>query len=426
MVQPPETAHEPRLPQAPAARRVLMVTPYFPPEVGAPQSRLYELAVRLVRRGHQVTVLTGFPNYPTGVIPPQYRGKRRMDEDMDGIRVVRTWIYATPNRGFLKRILNHLSFMLSATWTGLGLGKADALFVESPPLFDGLAGWVLSVAKGAPMVFNVADLWPQSAVELGMVKNPLLIKVAEGIEEFIYARSARIAAVTRGIERILGDRGFQKTVFLPNGVDLDLFKPGTSGEAFRARHDLMGRFLVVYAGTHGLSQGLEVLVEAGRLLEARGLPVTFLLVGDGSEKPRLMELARGVSTVRFLDSLPKREIPEVVAAADVYAVTLRDLPLFRGAVPSKLYEAMSAAKPVVLAAYGEAPDLLAEADAGLSVPPEDAPAFAEAVERLMEDPELCRRLGANGRRLVEDRYDREKLVDRFEAMLKEITPHVVG
>ncbi|HEY9854231.1 MAG TPA: glycosyltransferase, partial [Stenomitos sp.] len=149
-------------------------------------------------------------------------------------------------------------------------------------------------------------------------------------------------------------------------------------------------------------------------------------VGDGSEKPRLVELAQGVSTVRFLDSLPKREIPEVVAAADAYAVTLRDLPLFQGAVPSKLYEAMSAAKPVVLAARGEAPALLAEADAGLSVPPEDAPAFAEAVERLIRDPEMRARLGANGRRLVEDRYDREKLVDRFETMLKEITPHAIG
>lgn len=406
--------------------RILFVTPYFPPEVGAPQSRLYELAVRLVRRGHEVTVLTGFPNYPSGVIPSEYRGKRRMDEELDGIRVVRTWIYATPNRGFLKRILNHLSFMVSATWTGLGLGKTDVLFVESPPLFDGLAGWVLSVAKRAPMVFNVADLWPQSAVELGMVKHPFLIKVAEGIEEFIYARSARIAAVTRGIERILGERGFHKAFFLPNGVDLTLFKPGDSGTAFRLRHGLGERFLVVYAGTHGLSQGLEVLVEAGRLMEQKGLQVTFLLVGDGSEKPRLVELAQGVSTVRFLDSLPKREIPEVVAAADAYAVTLRDLPLFQGAVPSKLYEAMSAAKPVVLAARGEAPALLAEADAGLSVPPEDAPAFAEAVERLIRDPEMRARLGANGRRLVEDRYDREKLVDRFETMLKEITPHAIG
>lgn len=404
-----------------APMRLLFVTPYFPPEVGAPQSRLYELAVRLVRRGHAVTVLTGFPNYPSGVIPPEYRGKARMDEDMDGIRVVRTWIYATPNRGFVKRILNHLSFMVSATWTGLGLGATDAVFVESPPLFDGLAGWVLSVAKRAPMVFNVADLWPQSAVELGMVKSRWLIRVAEAIEEFIYARSARIAAVTRGIERILAERGFHKTVFLPNGVDLDLFRPDGSGDAFRARHGLEGRFLVVYAGTHGLSQGLEVLVEAGRIMEGQGLGVTFLLVGDGSEKPRLVELARGVSTVRFLDSLPKREIPEVVAAADAYAVTLRDLPLFKGAVPSKLYEAMSAAKPAVLAAYGEAPALLAEADAGLSVPPENAPALAEAVRRLMRDPDLRRRLGANGRRLVEERYDREKLVDRFEAMLEEIT-----
>lgn len=400
--------------------RILFLTPYFPPEVGAPQSRLYELAVRLVRRGHQVTVLTGFPNYPSGIIPPEYRGRRRMDTELDGIRVIRTWIYATPNRGFLKRILNHLSFMVSAAWTGMGLGHHDAMLVESPPLFDGIAGAWLSLVTRTPMIFNVADLWPASAVELGMVKNRFLIAVAEAIEVFSYRKSARVAAVTRGIERILQERGFKHTFFLPNGVDLSLFHPDTSGAAFRARHGLEDRFVVLYAGTHGLSQALETLVEAGRLMV--DVPVTFLLIGDGAEKPRLMELAGDLPTVRFMDALPKAEIPEAVAAADAYAVSLKDLPLFHGAVPSKMYEAFSACKPIVLAARGEAPALLAEAGAGISVPPEDPAAFAAAVRQLLADPEAARAMGLRGRELVSQRYDRELLVDRFEAMLRELTP----
>jgi len=203
---------------------------------------------------------------------------------------------------------------------------------------------------------------------------------------------------------------------------LSLFDPSRSGEACRERLGLGDRFVVLYAGTHGMAQGLEVLVEAGRILEARGVPATILLVGDGSERERLVELGRGVGTVRFLESQPKSEIPELVAACDAYAVTLRDLPLFHGAVPSKLYEALSAAKPVVLAARGEAPALLAEADAGLTVPPEDPAALADAIERVMADPAERKRLGENGRRFVAAHYDREKLADRFEELLAEVVP----
>lgn len=399
--------------------RILFLTPYFPPEVGAPQTRLYELSVRLARRGHEVTILTGFPNYPSGVIPCEYRGKYRQDETMDGVRVVRTWLYATPNRGFVRRILNHLSYMASAIVTGLTLGKTDVLFVESPPLFDGIAGFVLSKLKRAPMVFNVADLWPQSAVELGILNNPLAIKIAETLEVFIYRQSAAIAAVTRGIERNLLDRGFEQTFFFPNGVDVKRFLPELTGEGFRAAHGLDGKFIVLYAGTHGISQGLDVMVEAARLLQDHP-EIMFLLIGDGAAKPGLMRLAAGLPNIRFLDSLPKSEMPEAVAAANVYAISLKDLPLFRGAVPSKTYEAMACAKPIVLSASGEAVDLLNEAEAGIAVPPENPAALADAVRELLKDPEGTRRYGEGGRRMVESRYDRELLTDRFEAKLTEL------
>lgn len=402
--------------------KLLILSPYFPPEVGAPQSRLFELSVRLVQRGHQVTVLTGFPNYPNGVVPESYRGRLRMDEEMQGVRVVRTWIYATPNKGFLKRILNHLSFMVSSAWTGLWLPRHDLILVESPPLFDGLAGAFLAAVKRSRMLFNVADLWPQSAIELGMLRHPLLIRLAEAIERFIYMRSERVLAVTRGIERALEETGTHHVFFLPNGVDTGMFEPGTSGAAMRERLGLADRFVVLYAGTHGLQQRLETVIEAARLMEAQGLPVTFLLAGDGAEKEQLVKAGSGLSTVRFLDSLPKPEVPELVAACDAYVVVLRDLPIFRGARPSKLFEPMSAGKPVVLSVAGEAEILINEAEAGLTVAPEDPAALAGAVERLMRDPALCRRLGENGRRYVVEHLDRERIVDRFELLAREILP----
>ena len=406
--------------------KLLILTPYFPPEVGAPQTRLYELAVRLVRRGHEVTVLTGFPNYPSGVIPEGYRGKVRMEEAMEGIRIVRTWIYATPNKGFYKRILNHLSFMVSSAWTGLGLERHDLMIVESPPLFDGLSGVFLRALKRMPTAFYIADLWPQSAVELGMLRNPLLVKVAEGIERFIYRHSDRLLAITRGIEENLHAAGHEHVFFLPNAVDTSAFHPDLDGSALRERLNLADRFVVLYAGTHGLQQKLETLVEAARILEKRSLPVTVLMVGDGADKDNLVRMGAGVSTLRFLDSVPKREVPEWVAVCDAYAIVLRDIPLFRGARPCKMFEPMAAGKPLVASIMGEAEQMIRESEAGIIVPPESPEPLADAIEQLFHDRELGRRLGAGGRRYVVEHLDREHVVDRFEELARELLPPAIA
>ncbi len=406
--------------------KLLILTPYFPPEVGAPQTRLYELAVRLVRRGHDVTVLTGFPNYPSGVIPEAYRGKVRMDEQMDGIRVVRTWIYATPNKGFYRRILNHLSYMVSSAWTGLGLERHDLMLVESPPLFDGLAGVFLRALKRTPSAFYIADLWPQSAVELGMLRQPLLVKIAEGIERFIYRYSDRLLAVTRGIKDTLHAAGHHHVFFLPNAVDTSAFHPDLDGSALRERLGLTDRFVVLYAGTHGLQQKLSTLVEAARILEQRGLAVTVLMVGDGADKENLVQQGEGLTTLRFLDSVPKREVPELVAACDAYSIVLRDIPLFRGARPCKMFEPMATGKPLVASIVGEAEEMIREAEAGIVVPPEKPEPLADAIEQLFHDRELGRRLGAGGRRYVVEHLDREHVVDRFEELARDLLPPAIA
>ncbi|MBU6427491.1 MAG: glycosyltransferase family 4 protein [Cyanobacteria bacterium REEB65] len=400
--------------------RFCFLTPYYPPEVGAPQTRIHELALRLVRLGHRVQVLTALPNYPSGVVPPDYRHRAGTWETLDGVEVFRTWVYATPNRGFLRRILNHLSFMVMAILAAPQMARCDVVYVESPPLFDGPAGWVLAKAKGARIFFNVADIWPRSAVELGMVQNRLLVRLAEILERWCYRTADRVLCVTLGIERDLRTAGVAHAVYFPNGVDTARFASG-DGRNFRAEHGWQERFLVLYAGTHGLSQALDTVVGAASLLEARGVASTkvvqFAFIGDGAEKSRLQ--ASAGPNVTFLDPLPRERMPDVLAAADAILVSLRDLPLFRGAVPSKTYEAMAAGKPIVLCAAGEAPDLLQRADCGVVVPPENPVALAEAIAALAQDPDWGVRLGHNGRQFVATVFDRDHLAERFVALAEQ-------
>jgi len=393
--------------------RILFVTPYYPPEVGAPQTRQHELAVRLVRDGHNVEVITSWPNYPSGIVQDGYRDKLLKWEDREGVRVFRTWMYATPNRGFLKRVLAQLSFAVAAVVTGGRMGPADVVVVESPPLFDGLAGAWLAWRRGARMVFNVADLWPESVVALGAVRNRWLIALAEGLEQWCYRRAWRILAVTRGIERTLRQRGWDKVRFLPNGVDLARFRDA-DGSAVRAAMGWDERAVVcLYAGTLGLSQALDKALAAARLVE--DLPAfRLVLMGDGAERETLVATAG--PNVTILPPVPRDAVPDWLAAADMLFISLKDIPLFHGAVPSKTYEAMAAGRPIVMAARGEAPALLEEAGGGVVVPPEDPESLAAAWRRLVLDPALRQALGGRAEALIRARYDRGALARHFVAV----------
>ncbi|MBM3267047.1 MAG: glycosyltransferase family 4 protein [Candidatus Sericytochromatia bacterium] len=398
--------------------RLLFLTPYYPPEVGAPQARIHELAVRLVRRGHEVQVLTALPNYPSGVVPPEYRDKAGTWEERDGVQVHRVWIYATPNKGFVRRVVAHLSFMAAAILAAPRMAECDAVYVESPPLFDGVAGWVLARAKGARMIFNIADLWPQSVVELGMISPGFLLSAATALERWCYRQADLILAVTSGIEQIMRERGYaSKVAWFPNGVDSARFAAG-DGASLRRDLGLAGKFVLLYAGTFGLAQGLSSVLAAARLL-ADDPRIHLVLAGDGADRERLVGEAG--PNVTILPSQPAARMPDLLAAADVCLVALRDLPLFLGAVPSKTYEAMAAARPVLLAAKGEVAALLERAAAGVVVPPEDPAALAAAARTLAADPETCRRLGESGRRFVSEHFDRDVLAARFEALLRGVT-----
>lgn len=393
-------------------RHVVLLTHYFPPEVGAPQTRLYELAVRTAAAGNRVTVVTGMPNYPTGVIAPGYGGRARSIEHMDGLEVIRTWVYATPNRGFVKRLANHLSFCLSSLLALPRLRDVDLVFVESPPLFLGMTAWVYRAVTGAPYVFNVSDIWPQSAVELGALRQRPLIWLAERLELASYRAAARVSVVTEGIRERLEARGVPaaKLFVLTNGVDADFYRPAPKVAAG-------ARKVFLYAGTHGLAQGLDVVLDAARLLDRPD--VEFLLVGEGADKDRLVALAAGLPNVRFGDPVAKAQMPALLNDAYATVIPLRRLDLFKGALPSKMFEAMATERPILLGVWGEAAELVTAADCGLVVPPEDAAALAAAVGRLADDPREAARLGANGRRYVLEHFSREALCRRFLGLVEQ-------
>jgi glycosyltransferase involved in cell wall biosynthesis len=395
--------------------RVTLLTHYYPPEVGAPQARLSALARGLSRRGVEVTVHTGFPHYPDGVIQPPYRNRPWQMEEDDGVRVVRSAVYPAPNRGFGRRIANHLAFASSALATAPAAGRADAVLVETPPLLLAGSAVAYSRAKRAPLVVNVSDMWPDSAVELGTLRRPRLISAARTLEHACYRAAAAIVCPTRGIETALGrlEESRGKVHMIPPSVDASLFpdSPAPANGAFR----------ILYAGTVGMSQGVGTLMDAAELLQGDS-GIEIVIAGDGAEGPELRRrLAEGrLQNVTMLGRVPHERIPELYAEANAAVVLLRDLPLFEGALPTKMFEAMSAGRPLVLSAAGEAARLVEAASCGLVVPPERPRELAAALMDLAGDRDRADELGAAGRRAVVEHYSRTEAVDRWYELLRDV------
>ena len=408
---------------------ILFITQYFPPEVGAAQTRICELATRLQQMGHRVSVLTTFPSYPSGIVPPEWRGKLFSRGSEGALRVYRVWSYPAPNRGFLKRIFSQATFALSSAIGGLFIPACDAIIVESPPLFDGFPGVFLGLCKRAPYFFNVSDLWPESAVQMGALRNPFLIWLSKQIELLFYRRSAAVLGMTAGIrDNIIADGiPASKVMLLRNSVNCELFRPGVDGSALRREIGLPeSGFVVLYAGTFGMAQGLTTVLESAALFqESKTEDIYFVLAGDGAESDILKAKASALnlSNVRFVAPLPKKRMPELLSLADCVTVPLRKLQLFRGALPTKMFEAMACAKPVLLGIEGEAEVLLREADAGVCVPPENPAALRDAILRLKADESGRQRMGQSGRAYVTRHFSPEARVRQLSEWLEAARRH---
>jgi colanic acid biosynthesis glycosyl transferase WcaI len=406
--------------------RVLYLSQYFPPEVGATQTRAYEMATGLIRAGHQVTMLTEVPNHPEGIIRPAYRGRFWVRENLDGIDVIRVWVKASPVKTMRTRLAFYLSYMVNATLAGGVLAREhyDVLYATSPPLFVGGVALALSHLRRMLMVFEVRDLWPESAIALGELSNPRFIRWATRLEEACYRRARRIVVVTQGIRDRLLERGFpdEKLALIPNGANTDLFRPQPeAGRALRCELGLGDRFLVIYAGIHGIAQGLDtVLWAAQRLISMPSIHLLF--VGDGPCKAGLLRLKKdlGLHNVTMLDAQPREAIPGLLSAADVALVPLRRLELFESAVPSKMFDAWACGCPILLSIEGEAQRVLEQARAGTFVEPESPKMLAEAIRELSMARERCRIYGENGRSFVEKFYSRQAQARQLTELLEGI------
>jgi glycosyltransferase involved in cell wall biosynthesis len=388
-----------------------ILTQYYPPETGAPQARLADLANRLRERGHEVSVLTAMPNYPLGRTFNGYRGLWRREE-ISGISVLRAAIYPSKNLG-IKRLASYGSFVLSSAALGsLCLPKLDFLMTESPPLFLGVSGYCLSCTRRARWIFNVSDVWPDSAVRLGVVRPGLSLRVASALESFCYRHAWLVSGQSKEILRHIQSRCPDVAMWhLSNGVSPELFSP--AGRSAEARERLGGgECIALYAGLHGIAQGLDQVLSAAALLrDDDGFRI--VLMGEGPEKERLVRRAReeNLTNVTFMDPVPHQRIPALLASSDLaLAPLLKYLP---GAVPSKIYEAMASAVPVVFVGSGEGAEIIERSGAGLLAPPGDVTELASAMRRLARDPALRRKLGEAGRFAAETQFNRRTILDRF-------------
>jgi glycosyltransferase involved in cell wall biosynthesis len=380
-------------------------------------TRHYELARHLADRGHRVTVLTGQVSYLTG-----QRGSRRgwvfKEQAEDGLEIWRCFSLAGWHRSFVSRSLSFVSFSISSFLVGLGVTEVDLVWGTSPPIVQGATALVLARLKRARFLFEVRDLWPAFAIAVGVLRNPLLIRASEWLERLLYRNADRVVVNSPGFIEHVRDRGARSIDLVPNAVEIGLFDPKETGSTYRRVHGLEGRFVVMYAGAHGMSNDLPVVLHAAVRLE-RYDGIIFVLVGDGKEKPALLIEAErlGLRNVRFMPPVPKTEIPRVLAAADACVAILKPLKVYKTTYPNKVFDYMAAAKPVILAIDGAVRRVVEDAGAGVFSPPGDPEALAQAILGLVFDRRWGERMGRAGRAYVEAHFDRASVADKMEKVM---------
>ncbi len=370
---------------------ILFVTENFLPERNAAASRVYERACYWVRWGHQVTVITSAPNFPEGKVHPGYRNRWHQVEQRDGIRVVRVKTFIAANEGVVLRTLDFLSFMVTSFFGGLMERRPDVVVATSPQFFAAVAGCVLAAVRRRPFVFELSDLWPASITAVGAMRDNAGLRMVERLELLMYRRAAKIVALTRAFKSDLVARGVppDKVAVVINGVDMARYAPRVRDRQLARELGLEGRFVIGYIGTHGMAHALERVLDAADLLRERPA-IQFLFVGPGAAREGLVRDAarRGLTNVRLVPAQPKESMPAYWSLCDLALVHLKDTPLFRTVIPSKIFEAMAMGRPIVLAAPdGEAADIIRTTGAGVVLPAEDPQALAAAVSDLSAAPQ---------------------------------------
>lgn len=405
--------------------KLLFLTQYYPPETGAPQNRLHSLAINLQKVGFEVEVLTAMPNYPKMEIFPEYKGKRKAEENIDGVRVLRSGIYVSKSKGIAKRLMNYFSFVWTSMRAYKRLSEADYVLCESPPLFLGISAVYLAKRLKAKLIFNVSDLWPESAESLDLVSNKFFLGMAYKLEAYLYKKSHLVTGQTQGIVKDINKRFPDvPTMWLPNGIDKHVYDFEGTEDGWIQEHGLQGKQLYMYAGIIGHAQGLDVILKAKKWLMDHAPQVAegieFVMIGDGPEKPRLLELNAALgSEVVFIPNTPKAIVMRMIKSATGYIVPLKKLPLFMGAIPSKVFDPLALGIPILLGVDGEARELFIEkGKSGLFFEPENAEELARSIVKLHEDADWAKKLGAQGKEYVNTNFDRSNIAQSFKARLE--------
>ena len=398
--------------------KILLLTQYFYPEVGATQTRIYEFAKNLLAKGHDVTVITEVPNHPIGIIHEEYQGRLFVKENVDGIRVIRVWVWARQKKSFANRILFYISYMVMSFFAGLYYkSKYDIIFATSPPLFVGVSGYLLSFFLKGKFVLDIRDLWPSAATALGELSNKRIISMAEKIERILYKNAHAIIAVTRGFcEFISGKGGDSKKIFyIPNGTVVDIFKPSVPDLELKMKLGLENKFIITFAGTLGIAQGLWSLIHAAKLLRSYE-DIALLFIGDGPMKNTLIELTDELKLTNtyFHPQVPIMKINPYLNISNVLLVSLKQDPVFDTFIPSKMFDFMACGKPILLSVDGEARRIFEEAEAGIYVEPENFYDLSDAILKLYNNPELCKQYGENGHNYVIRNFNRTIQSEKLE------------
>ena len=379
-------------------------------------TRHHELARHLRQQGHRVTIIASPVSYLTG--DKQHKRIRKQIDEL-GVTIIRSYTLPVLHRSFFWRVISFLSFMISSFFNGLLVQKVDLVWGTTPPIFQALTAWLLARLKGAPFLLEVRDLWPAFAIAVGVLNNKFLIRLSEGLERFLYRHADRVMVNSPGYLTHVQDRGARKVNLIPNGADPAMFEPQSDGRSFRDKHGLLDHFVVLYAGAHGLSNDLDVALEAAVLLKDNP-QVQIVLLGSGKEKSRLQQKAAdlGLDKVRFIEPVSKLDMREALAAASACLAILKPIEMYQTTYPNKVFDYMAAGRPVILAIDGVIRQVVEEAKAGIAVPPGDPASLAEATQYLARHPDECRQMGENGRRMIETRFSRTELAAQFTDLLE--------
>ncbi len=383
-------------------------------------TRHHEIARNLIDLGHKVTVIASPISYLTGNSSKENSTTNQDDE----VVIQRAYTYAALHRSFVHRVFSFFSFMASSFLIGLRVKDVDIVWGTSPPIFQGVTAWSLARLKRAKFLFEIRDLWPAFAIAVGVLTNKPIIKASQWLERFLYKRADQLLVNSPGFIDHIQTRGGEDILLVPNGADPGMFDPDDDGLAFRQAHGLPGDFIAMYAGAHGMSNDLEIVLNAAHQLRER-LDISIALLGDGKEKPALLERAARLKlkNVYFISPVPKTEMGKALAAADTCIAILKPIEMYKTVYPNKVFDYMAASRPVILAIDGVIREVVKDAEAGIPVIPGNADDLARAIRFLADNRPEGTRMGQNGRKAVEDRFDRrqlsKKFAEIFEAMVKE-------